>query len=237
MSYTIKDMLLTPNKWSRSQDQLNKVKAVIVHWVANPGTTAEQNRDFFESRKFGLKDYGAAHLIIGQKGEVVRCLPDNEMAYQVGSKTYLPDALAKLSDYPNDCTIGIECCHIDWDGCMTLETYKTLVELSADELKKHGLNETNLWTHQQVVGWKNCHKWFVDNPDEWIKFKKDVSHMLNGDTAKLSWQQKQGLDSVAYLHSVNQIQNPETWTADKMNEPAPTWLVMTLIARSLGMKK
>lgn len=179
MGYKIIEKLLTPNKYSRPQKKLIGVRGVVVHWVANPQASAEANRNFFENRKLGKTGYGSAHYIIDLDGDVIRCIPENEMAYHVGSETYTKEALSKLSTYPNNCTIGIECCHVDWNGKMTDATYNTLVELATDLLKKYKLTADDLWLHKEVVGWKDCHKWFVDHPDEWKKFKELVREKLN----------------------------------------------------------
>jgi len=180
MTYKIIDKLLTPNPYSRPQKKLIGVRGVVIHWVANPNSSALANRNYFENRKSGKTGYGSAHYIIDLNGDVIRCIPDNEMAYHVGSETYTKEALAKLSAYPNNCTIGIECTHIDWNGKMTDATYNTLVELAADLLKKYKLTADNLWLHKEVVGWKDCHKWFVNHPAEWKKFKELVENKLNG---------------------------------------------------------
>ena len=179
MTYQITEKLLTPNKYSRPQDKLKGVRGIVIHWCANPQASAEANRNFFENRKLGKTGYGSAHYIIDLDGDVIRCIPENEVAYHVGSKTYTKEALSKLSTYPNNCTIGIECCHVDWNGKMTDATYNTLVELAADLLKKYKLTADDLWLHKEVVGWKDCHKWFVDHPDEWKKFKELVRGKLN----------------------------------------------------------
>jgi N-acetylmuramoyl-L-alanine amidase CwlA len=178
------DKLLTPNPYSRPQKKLKSVRGVVIHWVANTMSTAEANRNFFENRKAGKTGYGSAHYIIGLKGEIIRCLPEDGMAYHVGSNTYVTAAKEKLSAYPNDCTIGIECCHIDDNGTMTAETYNALVYLATDLLKRHKLNELNLWLHKEVVGWKDCHRFFVNNPHEWAKFKTLVGEKLRPKVAK-----------------------------------------------------
>ena len=41
--------LLTPNSWSRPQTRLKKVDGIVIHYTANPGSTAMQNRDYFEN--------------------------------------------------------------------------------------------------------------------------------------------------------------------------------------------
>ncbi|AYK07637.1 N-acetylmuramoyl-L-alanine amidase [Brevibacillus laterosporus] len=70
------------------------------------------------------------------------------------------------STYPNNCTIGIECNHIDMSGKMTFETYQSLLEFCVPLLKRYNLTENDLRLHKEVVGWKDCHRWFVNNPDE-----------------------------------------------------------------------
>lgn len=81
------------------------------------------------------------------------------MAYHVGSTTYTASALKGLSTYPNNCTIGIECNHIDMSGKMTSETYQSLLKFCVQLLKRYNLTENDLWLHKEVVGWKDCHRW------------------------------------------------------------------------------
>ncbi|MGD6876750.1 peptidoglycan recognition protein family protein [Bacillus infantis] len=173
------EKLLTVNPYSNPNKPLNKVKAIVIHWVANPLSSAEANRNYFENRKYGKTNYGSAHYIV-EGTKVVQCLPLNKMAYHVGSTTYTQSALRNLSSYPNNCSVGIEMTHPDSTGKPTDSTYKTTVELTAFLCNKFGLTEKNIWTHQQVVGWKNCHKYYVDNPKEWVRFISDVAKELNG---------------------------------------------------------
>lgn len=183
MELSIREMFLTQNEWSRPMRKLRSVKGLVIHWVANPETSAEANRNFFENRKYGKTDYGSAQYIVGQKGEIILCMPETEVAYAVGSPTYTKEALTRIfsdpvNDSPSNYTISIECCHIDWEGRMTKETYDSTLELAVDILYRHNLTESDLWLHQEVVGWKDCHRWFVRNPDEWKKFKELVGVRL-----------------------------------------------------------
>ena len=112
--------ILTVNPYSRPGRPLSGgVKGIVLHWVANPKTTAIQNRNYFEGLKqqANIKNgrYAGAHFIIGLEGEVIRCVPENEMAYHVEANKYTPRALRELSSNPNNCTIGIELCHINWE--------------------------------------------------------------------------------------------------------------------------
>lgn len=201
MAYKIIEDYLTPNKYSRPQMKHRGIKGLVIHWVANPGTSAKGNRDFFESRKGGAKSYGSAHEIVDLDGDIIICIPKNELAYHVGSSApykagttqiYTPAAWERLNTnlprnvkpYPNNCTYGIEATHMDWDGQMTDLTYNTLVERCADLCKEFSLDPImDIWTHQEVVGWKDCHRWFVNNPAEWKRFKQRVqTKMMEGKT-------------------------------------------------------
>ena len=172
-------MLLTPNMYSRPKKKLNKLKGVVIHWYANPKSTAEANRNFFERRKDGKSGYGSAHWLLDDGYEILS-VPEDEMAYHVGSNTYTKSALRNLGTYPNNCTIGIELSHPDSTGRPTDTVWRKAVNLAARILKENGLNETNLWTHHQVVGWKDCHRWFTNNGAEWVKFVADVAKVLHG---------------------------------------------------------
>lgn len=174
----IQEKYLTINRWSRPSKRLNKVKGIVVHWVAAPMQKAINTWSWFEKRKSGTRGYGSAHFIVGQEGEVLQCMPLDEMAYHVGSKTYTKDALNNLSSYPNNCTIGIEMAHVDWDGRFGEKTYKTTVNLVAELLNKYNLTIDDIYTHHGVVGWKDCPRWFVSNPDEFKRFKQDVHKEL-----------------------------------------------------------
>lgn len=168
---------ITINQWSRPGDNLKEVKGIVVHWVANPMTSAKANRDYFEMKSNGTHGYGSTQYIIGIHGEVIQCMPEDETAYHVGARTYTEKALGELSHYPNNCTIGIECCHVDRTGVMTTETYFSLIELITGLCKKYNLNADNLYLHYDITG-KDCHKWFVNNPDEWQKLKDMIEELL-----------------------------------------------------------
>lgn len=200
--YKIVENLLTINPYSRPNIKLKGIKGIVIHWVANRNSTALANRNFFERRKNGAGGYGSAHEIIDLNGDVLVCIPDNEMAYHVGSPNpYTSEAIRLLSAYPNDCTYGIECTHVEYDGTMDDRTYNTLIARCADLIKKFGLEkaEKPLWLHQEVVGWKDCHRWFVNNPEEWRMFRNRVMKEVNRLNLKEQWQWDMLLKTVENL--------------------------------------
>lgn len=161
--------LLTPNPYSRPQDALEKIQGIVIHYTANPGTTAQQNRDYFE----GLKDSGAtsasSHFVVGIEGEIIQCIPSAEIAY--------------ASNERNSDTLSIECCHLEEDGEFTDATYDSLVHLTAWLCGKFDLTTADVIRHYDVTG-KACPLYFVDHEDAWKRFRKDVDDYI----------QKHGID-------------------------------------------
>jgi len=172
----IKKKWITKNKYSRPNIKLNKIKAVVLHWVANPRTTPEQNIRFFEDRKNGKTGYGSAHYFVGIDGAKFICIPEDEMAYHVGAKKYKEDARDALSHYPNNCTIGVELCHLDWEGNFSNDTIFSASFLVGWLCYKYDLDPiTDVWRHYDIVAnSKLCPKLFVEQPQEFEDFKKVV---------------------------------------------------------------
>ncbi len=159
----ITDMLLTPNPYSRPQTKLTKVTKIAVHYVGNPGSTAAGNRNYFES----LKDkelYASSHYVVGLNGEIVRCVPENEIAYCTNSA--------------NSYSISIECCHPGADGKFNDKTYSALLELCADLCKRYKLDPlSDMIRHYDVTG-KMCPLYYVKNPSEWEAMKANVAKLI-----------------------------------------------------------
>lgn len=161
--------LITPNKFSRPGIALSKIKGLVIHYVANPMSTALANRNFFEDRKMGATGYGSAHFIVGLKGEIIQCIPENEVAYHAGADVYKPEAIRKFGTWPNKTTIGIEMTHIDAAGRPNAEILKGTIDLCIYLCKKYKLDPLqSILRHFDVTG-KICPKWYIDNPSEWTK--------------------------------------------------------------------
>ena len=154
---------LRPNKYSRSCKALDKVKGIVVHYTANPGTDAKANRDYFDGLAQSGETYASSHFVIGLDGTVIQCIPLSEMSY--------------ASNDRNEDTISIECCHPGKDGKFTNETYKALVKLTAWLCDYYKLSSDDIIRHYDVTG-KMCPKYFVDHEDKWKKFRKDVKKKL-----------------------------------------------------------
>ena len=75
------EQLLTVNPYSRPKTALKKVNNIVVHYTANPGTSAENNRNYFEGLADSGATYASSHFVIGLEGEIIQCVPLDEISY------------------------------------------------------------------------------------------------------------------------------------------------------------
>lgn len=170
---------LSINKWSRPGLKKDKIKGIEIHWVANPKSSAKANRNWFENRKGGKNSFGSTQFIIDLDGDIIQMIPENEVAFSSGAQQYRDKKSQLGPKAPYWYTVSIECTHIDWTGKMTEATYNSLVNLVLHLCGKYSLSGKDLYLHYDLTG-KDCHKWFVDNPGEWAKFKDLIDTKLAG---------------------------------------------------------
>lgn len=155
--------LLPINEYSRPGTELAEVNGIVVHYTGNPGTTAMQNRDYFAGLAETHTTSASSHFVIGLEGEIVQCVPCNEIAY--------------ASKERNKDTISIECCIEDESGRFNSETYQALVELTAWLMGRYDLDVDDVIRHYDVTG-KNCPKYYVENGSSWRAFKSDLTEYI-----------------------------------------------------------
>ena len=156
--------LLTENPYSRPGTATDQITGIVVHYTANPGSTAMDNRNYFEGLKDSHITKASSNFVVGLDGEIVQCVPTWEVAYASNSR--------------NHDTVSIECCHPDDTGKFNDATYRSMVQLCAWLCLKFDLNENDVIRHYDVTG-KNCPKYFVENEDAWKTFRKDIKVVLD----------------------------------------------------------
>ena len=145
---------------SRTGRPLEKFSNVVVHYVANPMSTAQQNRDYFQSAQSSV----SAHFVVGLNGEIIQCIPLHEQS--------------SASNDRNKDTISIEVCHPDTTGKFNEATYNSLIKLCAWLCDTGKLKGEDVIRHYDVTG-KICPKYFVDHEDAWAQFKNDVQYGID----------------------------------------------------------
>ena len=155
--------LLDINPYSRPGIQSNGITGIVIHYTANPGSTAQNNRDYFNGLKDSHETEASSNFIVGLEGEIIQCIPTSEIAYASNSR--------------NSDTLSIECCHTDETGKFTEATYTSLVRLTGWLCYRFNLTSEDVIRHYDVTG-KICPKYYVEHPDMWEKFKEDVEKQI-----------------------------------------------------------
>ncbi|MEG0952700.1 MAG: peptidoglycan recognition family protein, partial [Niameybacter sp.] len=98
------------------------------------------------------------------EGEVIACVPEEEVAYHASSAN---------SDH-----IGIEVCHPDSSGKFSTPTYEALIILILDICKRYQLNPLgDVIRHYDVTG-KDCPRYYVKHLDAWETLKQEVNNKM-----------------------------------------------------------
>ena len=153
---------LTVNEYSRPGDPLTEVNNIFVHYTANPGTSAAQNRSYFEQLKDNHERSASAHFIIGYNGEIIQCVPLDEIAYAVQTR--------------NEDSISIECCYKADNGQFTQETYDSLIRLLSWLIDAYELEPEDILRHYDCGG-KKCPIYYTEHEDAWEQLKEDVKNL------------------------------------------------------------
>ncbi|MEE1184564.1 MAG: peptidoglycan recognition family protein [Acutalibacteraceae bacterium] len=157
----IDSQIIAKESGGRSGRELSAIKNIVIHYVGNPGTTAQNNRDYFDKESTQV----SSHFIVGLKGEIIQCLPLNEKS--------------AASNWRNKDTISIEVCHPDESGKFSSDTYHSLIRLTSWLCKSFYLDQNDVIRHFDITG-KICPKFYVENEDEWDILKEKIGK-YNGE--------------------------------------------------------
>ena len=144
---------------SRRGEKLEDIQNIVIHYVANPGSSAQANHDWYANPESEV----SSHFLIGLEGEVIQCIPLDEYS--------------SASNHRNKDTISIEVCHPDETGKFTGESYHSLVQLTAWLLEVSELQPEDVIRHYDLTG-KDCPRYFVSQEDAWQIFLEDVARTL-----------------------------------------------------------
>lgn len=159
----VKQEFIRKNIFSRPDVSRRKINNIMLHYVANPGSSAEGNRNYFDSladqdsQKGGTST--SSHFIVGLEGEVIQCIPINEIAYANAPR--------------NEDTLSIEVCHPDDTGKYSDATYESVVRLTAWLCTQLKLKSSDVVRHYDING-KLCPKYYVEHEEEWKQLRKDI---------------------------------------------------------------
>ena len=149
---------------ARTGTPIGRIRDIAIHYVANPGTTARQNRNYFNQKGVEV----SSHFIVGLEGgrscsaslSTKKILRDQRPEHRHHLHRGLPPGRNRAGS--------------------TMPPYASLVKLCTWLMGQYGLDETHLIRHYDVTG-QLCPLYFVRHEDAWERFKQDVvSYQKNG---------------------------------------------------------
>ena len=155
---------LTVNPYSRVGTRRSTTEKIVIHYVANPNTTAEQNWNYFNGLARSHATSASSNFIIGLDGEIIQCMPIYEIAY--------------ANSPINETSVSIECCHPTSDGHLTEATYNSLVKLVSWLANRYEMDRDDVIRHFDVTG-KLCPLYWAgdrgsDGYERWEAFRNDI---------------------------------------------------------------
>lgn len=166
-----------------------KVEYIVIHYTGIPNDTAENNAVYSAREYTGV----SAHYFVDER-EVWQSVRDEDTAYHCGSTRPKHPACRNYN------SIGVEMC--DSVGTVPAATRERTAAFVRELMDRYGVPVENVLRHYDVTG-KRCPAPWVDNPAEWMEFKK----MLE--------------DDILTQDQFNQMM--ETYLSQRNAKPADDW--------------
>ena len=141
-----------------SPGRTQPIEYIVVHYTANSGDTAQNNLDYFARAKTGT----SAHYFVDEN-EVCQSVQDTDTAWHCGSNN------PRHPYCRNANSIGVEMCNSV--GGVPEAVRGRTAAFVRELMDKYGLDSSHVLRHYDVTG-KRCPAPWVDNPAEWMEFKK-----------------------------------------------------------------
>ena len=139
----ITDKLIPRGKYNRPGTK-SEPKRVCVHYTGDLGASAERLALFFCTN---VNAQTSSQYVVGTDGEVIRCVPDDEIAYGASGN--------------NAGTIHIEVCYKQTDGRFEEASVKALNELVLYLMARYHIAAKDVVRHYDLTG-KRCPAYYVD---------------------------------------------------------------------------
>ena len=134
------------------------IEYIVVHYTDNKGDTAQNNLDYFARTKTGT----SAHYFVDEN-EVCQSVQDTDVAWHCGSKN------PRHPYCRNANSIGVEMCNSV--GGVPEAVRARTAAFVRQKMKEYGIDSSHVLRHYDVTG-KRCPAPWVDNPADWMEFKK-----------------------------------------------------------------
>lgn len=138
------------------------IEYLVVHYTANTGDSAGNNAKYFAREVV----HASAHYFVDEN-EVWQSVPDDYIAYHVGSNKY-------YNGCRNYNSLGIELCNCV--NSIPDSIRKRAIDIISDKMIEYKLyNDVNLVRHYDVTR-KKCPAYYVSHPQKWKLFKQECHY-------------------------------------------------------------
>ena len=160
---TITDSLIPVNKYNRPGTK-STPKRICVHYTGDCGASASRLAQFWKNVAAGMfpnkpNSWTSAQYIVGLDGEVIRCVPDGEIAYAAANQ--------------NAYTIHIEVCYKQKSGRFEEKSVEALGELVRSLMTKYKIPAAKVVRHYDLTG-KYCPAYYVDE-NRWAALHERIT--------------------------------------------------------------
>ena len=112
---------LTVSNYNRPGTKRGSTTAVACHYIGNPGTSAQANRNYFENLSKTHSTKASAHYIIGLQGEIIQMILTQPTHTPLALRHAIQTAPADSRQPPTQPTwscVQISAGAGDWTRCM-----------------------------------------------------------------------------------------------------------------------
>lgn len=141
--------LITPSIYTRPMTKLKQHTAIVFTQFKGL-ETADIARDYFDKLRSG---YASAHYVIDAKGDVVQCIPENEVAYAVTTSHYYSISIGYIGEN------------------ITPEMEKAALKLCISICNKYDIKK--ILRHYDITGSPYPNK-YVCEPQTFAQFKTNI---------------------------------------------------------------
>lgn len=137
---------------------------ICVHYTGDVGASADRLAQFYANVAAGMfldhpENWTSTQYIVGLKGEVIRIVPDNRVAYAASGK--------------NAGTIHIEVCYAQPSGKFEEASITALEELVRYLMSRYKIPADNVVRHYDLTG-KLCPYYYIDE-DRWAVLHERIT--------------------------------------------------------------
>lgn len=159
----ITDSLIPVNNYNRP-GRKSTPKRICVHYTGDCGAPAARLAAFWKNVAAGrFKDspnsWTSAQYIVGLDGEIIRCVPDNEISYAATNQ--------------NADTVHIEVCYKQKSGKFEEKSVAALAELVRSLMDKYSIPDGKVVRHYDLTG-KLCPAYYVDE-NRWAALHERIT--------------------------------------------------------------